>query len=247
VQRWSRVVLKPVTVWRRLLAGVGIHKRMYRGLLLSLLPLLPLAIYQVHEEVVESRRNVEQVALSIARVNAAEISRSIARTEALLETLASNPDIRALDSKRCGHWFEHFKDVYRQHSNLLTKDINGYPVCSALPIPPGTKINLAYYLNEVQHNNGFGIGVPNQGALSKRWVVPLDFPIRDDAGNIVRTISAPLDLLDFNPFVGTDAFHGLPEGTTATLFAPDMTIEVVPPSWTGKGALLALADPCWIG
>ena len=205
--------------------------------LLVLGPMGLLAGYQIHHEVETSRQNLEQIALSIARVNAAEISRSIAQTESLLGTLATNPGIRALDPKRCGHWFEHFKEVYPQHSNLLTKDINGYPVCSALPIPPGTKINLAYYLNEVQHKNGFGIGVPNQGALSKRWVVPLDFPIRDDAGNIVGTVSAPLDLLDFNPFVGTDAFLGLPKGTTATLFAPDMTMlarSLDPEQWIGS-------------
>jgi PAS domain S-box-containing protein len=195
------------------------------------------AAYQIYHQAEAASRNLEQVAVSIARVNAAEIARIVKQAETFLEKVAVDPGIRSLDRQHCGHWFDHFIEIYPQHSNLLTKDLNGYPVCSGLPVVPGVKINLRNYLNEVQHNNGFAIGTPNQGALSKRWVVPLDFPIRDDSGNIVGTVSAPLDLLKFNPFLGAGAFHGLPDGTTATLFAPDMTMlarSLDPENWVGS-------------
>jgi len=191
---------------------------------IALLPMALLAAYQIHEEIDGARRNVERIAVSVAQVNAAEISRIIAVTETFLEGMARSADIRALDPARCGHAFEHFPEIYPHHSNLLTKDRAGQPVCSALPIPSGAKIDLAYYLDEVRHANGFAIGTPNLGPLSNRWVVPMDFPLRDDSGAINGTVSAPLDLLNFNPFVGAGAFDGLPAGTTATLFAPDMTM-----------------------
>ncbi|MEI7610045.1 MAG: ATP-binding protein, partial [Rhodospirillaceae bacterium] len=170
------------------------------------------------------RQNVERIAQTIANINAAEIARTLSVTERFLETLSKKPEIRALDPARCGHWFDHFSEMYPQHTNLLTKDLGGHPVCSALPVPNGAKVNLSYYLDEVRHTNGFSIGTPNRGPLSKRWLVPLDYPLRNDAGELIGTVSAPLDLLNFNPFVGAAAFAGLPKGTTATLFAPDMTM-----------------------
>ena len=214
--------------------------RLAAGILLILVSLTAFAVYQVAHEIDETRQHVEQLALSMARLNAAEIARRISETEHFLEKLAANPDIRALDPKRCGHWFDHFRDLYPEHSNLLTKDINGDPVCSALVAPPGVKINPGNYLPEVQHKNGFAIGTPNLGALSHRWVVPLDYPLRDGAGNIIGTVSAPLDLLNFNPFLGGGAFKGLPDGTTATLFAPDMTMlgrSVDAEKWVGSRRL----------
>ena len=226
---------------RELLSGISIRTQMLVAALLTLLPMMALAVYQVHGETVQARRNVEQVATSIARLNAGEISRILQVTEVFLEKMSEKPDIRALDASRCGHWFDHFPDIYPHHSNLLTKDLAGNPVCSALPIPSGAKINLMYYLDEVRHANGFAIGTPIRGPLSKRWVVPLDFPIRDGTGIIIGTVSAPLDLLNFNPFVGSGAFDGLPEGTTATLFAPDMTMlarSLEPEKWIGSKRVL---------
>ena len=203
---------------------LSIRTQMLAATVITLAPMLALASYQIHEEAYHGRRNIEQIATTIANINAAEISKTLSITEKFLETMSQKPDIRSLDPARCGHWFDHFTQIYPQHTNLLTKDLDGHPICSSLPIPSGTKVNLRYYLDEIRHNNGFAIGTPNQGPLSKRWLVPLDYPLRNDAGEIIGTVSAPLDLLNFRPFVGADAFAGLPEGTTATLFAPDMTM-----------------------
>jgi len=161
------------------MARRSIRTQMLGAMLLSFLPMVLLAAYHIGGDIEEARHNVGQIATSIAEVNAAEISRTLAVTETFLEKMSKNADVRALDPARCGHLFDHFPEIYPHHSNLLTKDINGHPVCSALPIPPGSKINLMYYLDEVRHVNGFAIGTPNQGQLSKRWVVPLDFPIRN--------------------------------------------------------------------
>lgn len=217
--------------------GLSIRIQMLGVALAVMLPMLLLALYQIREEAVQARGNVEQIALTIARINAAEVSRILSITESFLEAAAKDPDIQALDRSQCGTRFVNFPKIYPHHTNLLTKDIEGFPICSALPIPSGAKVNLLYYLDEVRHANGFAIGTPNQGPLSKRWVVPLDFPLRNRAGEIVGTVSAPLDLLNFNPFVGTVAFEGLPDGTTATLFAPDMTLlarSLEPEKWVGS-------------
>ena len=72
-------------------------------------------------------------------------------TEKFLETLSTKTDIRALDPARCGNWFAHFPEMYPQHTNLLTRNLEGRPVCSALPIPEGAKINLSYFLDEIRH------------------------------------------------------------------------------------------------
>ena len=219
-----------------LFLGVSIRTQMVGVALLAMLPVLFLALYQIREEVEQARRNVEQIALTIARVNASEISRILSVTESFLGGMAQDPNIRALDPTRCGSRFDSFPKIYPHHTNLLTKDAGGFPVCSALPVPTGARVNLKYYLDEVRHANGFAIGTPNQGPLSKRWLVPLDFPLRSDSGEIIGTISAPLDLLNFNPFVGARAFEGLPEGTMATLIAPDMTMlasSFEPEKWIG--------------
>ena len=203
-----------------MLARYSIRTQMLVAALITLAPMLALAVYQIREEAAHGRASIEQ----IASINAAEIARTLSDTEKFLEALSAKPEIRALDPTRCGHWFDHFPEMYPQHANLLTKDLEGHPVCSALPIPSGAMINFRYYLDEIRHTNGFSIGTPNMGRLSKRWVVPLDYPLRNDAGEIIGTVSAPLDMLNFNPFVGAAAFAGLPSGTTATLFAPDMTM-----------------------
>jgi len=226
----------------QLLSGVTIRTQLLGVALVCLLPMAALALYQVHDEVAEARRNVERLATTIAKVNAAEISRILSVTEKVLARLADNPDIRSLDHGRCGHLFDHFPEVYPHHSNLLTKDINGFPVCSALPVPTAARVNLNSYMDEVRRANGFAVGKPNLGPLSRRWVVPLEYPLRDQAGEIIGTVSAPLDLLNFNPFVGAGAFDGLPEGTTATLFAPDMTLlarSLDSEKWVGSRGVVA--------
>jgi PAS domain S-box-containing protein len=208
--------------------------------MLTLVPMGLFAAYQIHQEAEAQRENIEQIATTIAKVNAAEISRIVRITEQFLERMAANPDIRALDPARCGTWFQHFSNLYPQHSNLLTKDLDGHPVCSALPIAPGTRVAPANYLDGVRQANGFSIGIPNQGPVSKRWVVPLDYPLRDAQGKITGTISAPIDLVSFNPFVGQGAFEGLPDGTTAALLTADMTMlarSKEPEKWIGSRRL----------
>ena len=220
-----------------LLARTSIRTQMLVVLLLSLLPVVTLATYHIRGDMIAARENIERIALSIAQVNAAEIARSLKVTEKILDSLSKNPDIGALDPARCGHWFEHFPEFSPNHANLLTKTLDGRAICSSLPIVGGPRFEMGHFLSEVGESSHIVFGTPYQGLLSKRWVVPLDFPIRDGAGLVTGTVTAPLDLLNFNPFLGDGVFDGLPEGTTATLFASDMTMLARsrdPEKWIGS-------------
>ncbi len=216
---------------------VGIQAQMMMAAVITLLPMVLLASYQIDKETVRERQNVEQIAATIANINAAEVSRILKATETFLEQISKNPDILALDPARCGHWFETFLELYPQYTNLLTMTTDGSPICSALPIPSGIKIRQGPSLDEIRRANDFTIGAPDRGLLSGRWLVPLDYPLRNEAGEMIGTVSAPLDLVRFNPFLGAGAFTGLPNGTTATLFDSDMTLLgrfLDPEKWIGS-------------
>ncbi|MBF0563133.1 MAG: hypothetical protein HQL37_14220, partial [Alphaproteobacteria bacterium] len=212
----------------------SLRTQMFGVLLFSLLPLLALVTYQVFDEAMEIRRDIERTVVTIAQVNATGITRFLMVTANFLEEVSKNPDVRAMDPKRCGYLFKYSPAIYPHHSNLRTNDIQGHLVCSARPIPDGGTADLEPYPDEMRHTNGFTIGTPRLGPVSKRWTIPLSFPIRNDAGKVIGIVSAPFDLLTFNPIAG--AYGVLPKGASASLFAPDMTLLALsrePENWIG--------------
>jgi len=231
------VLSKPGILTRLTLSKITIRRQILFGWMIALMPVATLAFFHIHNAMEEAQKSLGKVALAIAQVNAAEISRTLAVTETFLEKLSRNPDIQSLNPTRCGHLFDHFPEISPNHANLLTKNSLGQPICSALPIPEGSKLSLQTHIDDTDPSVGLRIGTPYLGPLSHRWVLPIDYPLRNQDGKIIGAISAPLDLLKFNPFVGEGAFEGLPEGTTATLFDADMTMlarSKNPEKWIGS-------------
>jgi PAS domain S-box-containing protein len=188
-------------------------------------PMAILGVYQVQERAQQARQRVESLALTAAHASAAEIARSIQQIRTFLAELASRQPVRRLDPRDCGPIFSiEFHRMFPQHTNLLTKDLSGRAVCSSRPVPAGARANPADYLDRVRETGGFAIGRANVGFLSHRWVVPMEYPLLDDGGRLVGTVGAPLDLLNFNPFVGLDRLSSLPPNTIANLLDQDMIV-----------------------
>jgi hypothetical protein len=216
---------------------LGIRGRLIVMLAAVAVPIAVLGVYQVNEDARQARARLENLALTAAQSSAAEIGRSIQQIRTFLGELASRPSVRKLDPRRCDPIFSiEFHRMFPQHTNLLTKDLSGRPICSSTPATPGSRANPADYLDQVRGSGGFAIGKANIGFLSHRWVVPMEYQLLNESGELVGTIGAPLDLLNFNPFVGLDRFSSLPPDTTANLLDPDMTMlarSLDPRKWIG--------------
>ncbi len=202
----------------------------------SLLPVFLLGLIQIREEGKAARERAEMTAMAVARIDAAEVTRRLGEAKILLAELANHPLVQAMDPAHCDPAFTGFHTLHPQYANLLTKRLDGTPVCSSRPIPPGAKLDPRNYLDLERLKNGLSVGRANVGAVSSRWVVPLDYPIRDASGRLIGTVDAPLDLLTFNPFLMEGTARPLPEDMIAALLSADVVVlgrSREPEKWIG--------------
>lgn len=78
--------------------------------------------------------------------------------------------------------------------NFLRADRNGTVRCSGIPFRPGTSIGQNPWFQRARSSDGFTLGGPVVGEITKRSVVLVLLPIRTDRGRFDGTISAAISM-----------------------------------------------------
>ncbi|MDO8931975.1 MAG: ATP-binding protein [Rhodocyclaceae bacterium] len=182
------------------------HYLSIRSLLLALvaavvLPLVAMLAYSIYEE---SRHGVEQARTSVrtlAKIIAANTSRTLATNREALETLARRPLMRLVDGARCDPILADFQSLFPRFANLTTIDMNGLAVCSAVPQPGGKPVNVARteWFRRALAEKRFLAGNPFLGPITGKWVSVLIAPIVDDGNDIKGFMGLPLDMSAYDP------------------------------------------------
>lgn len=167
-----------------------------RLLLAVLLALLPIAIFSIYQAI-ENRQYSEQLItdrLAVSALAAASQQREpINAAQLTVATLVQNPNVFDNDP-RC---VEIFKENLRAQSslvNIIWSDASGTPLCSVLPIPPGTTfVNDEWWKRGVATKK-FTLSAPLMGPVSKRRVIIAMQPLFSSSGSYIGAVTVAINM-----------------------------------------------------
>jgi PAS domain S-box-containing protein len=204
------------------------------------LPLIALLAYNLYCEFAYGREQAVSATTRLTQTASVDAAREVSDAKISLATLAHRPRVRALDAQACDPLFEDFHGLRPGFSNLITVNLAGNIVCSALAAAPGrTTVPQDGWLRELTRSGKFTIGKPATGAVSGKPVVVLAHPLHDAAGKLIGAVALGIDLAAFRP-INTRTV--LPPGTTTRIIDRDGVVIAgsnladpsMPDRWTGK-------------
>ncbi len=161
--------------------------QLYLLLLVVIVPFLGTLAYQYWHDVALAREDAGERLRLVARAVAAEVDSDLAQAQALLAPLARRPLVRAVDPARCDPFLEEFARLRPDWSNVGVVDLAGRLVCSVRPYDGDELYAIAdrsLFFDQSLRTGRPVISRPFLGPLSKRWVIVMAQPIRDDAGTV---------------------------------------------------------------
>jgi PAS domain S-box-containing protein len=152
--------------------------------------------------IAQQREQAREAAYAQVRIVASNIAAQIglvlSNSESALGRLAERPSVRALDPLRCDPVFEDHLLMRRESTALVLRSAEGNLICSSssnsTPASSAYIAGLGWFRDGLAAN---GLKVTNAtlGISSKRWIVNLTSPVRDDAGKATGLLIMGIDLL----------------------------------------------------
>ena len=115
--------------------------------------------------------------------------------QAMLESVAARPRVRALDPADCDAVFSDFRTLVPAYKALALRRIDGESVCSELPNPPPReRVAAAPWFQAAVQRHGFHVSGVHTGTVVQPWAVRITLPVPDSAGRIGGLLVSPVDL-----------------------------------------------------
>jgi PAS domain S-box-containing protein len=142
--------------------------------------------YAVYSDYQFARHQEEDRLLEVAELAASAIGQFVADTEMRARALASRPAVRAMDPAQCEPFVREINLVLQEYTNVFLVDASGALLCSALPPsePPSSAVGAPWWERALE-SDGFVVGAPQMGRLSRAPVVVFAYPVRSGGGEIV--------------------------------------------------------------
>jgi signal transduction histidine kinase/CheY-like chemotaxis protein/HPt (histidine-containing phosphotransfer) domain-containing protein len=213
-------------------------------------PLLVLQLYQVVQQKQVDEDSVTAVLQSRSERAVQAWASGLKRIQRLVDFLASHPDMKSLDRSRCGLLIRNIAHIDELLANIGAVDLKGGLLCLAQrPNAPAPNYASAPWFAaalDATSNATLHFGRPYFGDVSKKWLVNVVAPLRNDEGQRIGMIAAAIDL----SFVAEQYLdvQGLPAGSVMALVDETGRFVARNPGldeYMGKAvpaALLAAAD-----
>jgi signal transduction histidine kinase/HAMP domain-containing protein len=160
----------------------------------SLLPAIAIQAYNEYELRRARQVEVQEQAVSLARLAAAEQQQIVQGIRQVLIALSELPAIKAKDVKACNAYLSGMKRRFPAFLTFLVADLNGEPFCESnsdrKPVNVATR---AYFANALK-TGAFTVGEFSIGRSVPRKVIQFALPFFDDSGHMGGVIIAPLGL-----------------------------------------------------
>lgn len=179
------------------------------AVVLPLIALLANTIYhEAQRDIQEAKANVN----TLARILAANTSRTLRTNQEALDVLARRPLMRQVDGNHCDPILADFRSLFPRFANLTTINLDGVAVCSAVPQPGGKPVNVfkAEWFQRALAEKRFLAGDPFMGPITGRMVSVLVTPIQDEQSTLKGFMGLPMDLALYDPNLTSAP---MPEGT----------------------------------
>ncbi len=197
------------------LPSIGVDREMtilLRLFLLVAVALLPAIAIQAYNEF-DLRRareiEVQNQALSLAKLAAAEQQQIVQGIRQTLIALSELPAIRAKDTPGCNAYFSKIKQRYPGFINFIVVDANGDPFCEASGEQKPLTAAGRTYFNNVLKTGKFSVGEFAIGRSTGRNVLHFALPFY---GDDVRMNGVVIASLSLDWLAGYLARKGIPPG-----------------------------------
>ncbi len=205
------------------------------------LPLAAVMSWILYDSAQADSRHARQQVLHVAQVTASETTKFLGRARNILSGLAARPAVSDLDPSRCDPVLKDFLGVAPRFSNFITTTIDGGIVCSAAPLAGPTRVDPDILLKRLRNSGQVTVGRITPGTITRRWAVPIGWPLVDARGDIVGAVGVSVDLLTL-PVL--PSLEGLPANAIVSLIAGDGTVlarSIEPERYIGTKAGADLA------
>jgi signal transduction histidine kinase/HAMP domain-containing protein len=173
---------------------VTLLSRLFVLVAVALLPAIAIQMYNEFDLRRARQVEVQNQALSLARLAAAEQQQIVQGIRQALIALSELPAIKARDSQGCNAYLSKIKQRYPGFITFIVVDMNGSSFCDATSDhKPSTAAGRAYFAN-VLKTGEFTVGEFSIGRLTGRNVIQFALPFYGDDGRMGGVIMAVLSL-----------------------------------------------------
>lgn len=171
--------------------------------LLSALPALAVTVYTGLEQRQQAAEWVKQDTLRLVRLAASGDNAIIEGARQLLVSLAALPQIRTDDLLVCN---DYLAGLIRQYPNYIGLDVvaaDGSILCSSTGQSEGVNVADRQYFQHVLTTRRFVIGEYTIGPASNEPLLPLAYPVLNEAGIVERVVMASVNMGWLSELAGT--------------------------------------------
>ena len=163
--------------------------------------LLLAASYEAYQQALAEQDETGKASLQLAAITAADAERFLGESEQLLTRLSQRPLFRTMDARRCDPLMRDFREVQPRYENLLTYDLSGRLVCSAVSPSEevGAALDVRDSLERVSRDAKFVVGKIKPGTGKAKWILPLSYPVRGEDNKLAGMVTLAVDLDRFPP------------------------------------------------
>jgi hypothetical protein len=196
----------------------SLKTRMYLLVLMTALPGWALGIYHASEQKRSAVRTIHQNALRTARSAAKQEARVLGEAQQLLMTMADFFLEGREDPVKFCNFINRISTRAQGYANFGAVQPDGELICSAHPVPNGTKLAQRHWFVRAKEFRDFAIGEYHLGYNQEAPVLFLAQPVLDQKQQLVAVLFAALDLDGLDRMV-VDVLTDLPQGATITQIA----------------------------
>jgi PAS domain S-box-containing protein len=224
--------------------ALPIRTRLALLVLASALPFVALIAYNAYADARAEAERAAAEALRAARMVAGETQAMLQGAQLLLEHMARQPAVQALDPQQCDPVFAGFIAMFPQYTNLLTVRSSGERVCSAVPPPPGapSRVERDAYLDDALRDQSFTVGQVRRGAFTGRWILLAAQALPPVAGQSPGVVAVSINLARLRL---ASSAEQLPQQALARIIDADGRVigsSLAPDKWIGE----SLVDIPWV-
>jgi signal transduction histidine kinase len=173
---------------------VALLLRLFALVAYALLPGIVIQLYNEFDLRFSRQMEVQELALGLAKLAAAEQQQIIQGIRQALIALSELPAVKAKDARGCEAYLSRIRERYPEFINFIVVDTNGDSFCdSSSEYKPSTAAERPYFAS-VLKTGKFTVGEFAHGRATGRNVLHFALPFYDDDGQMGGVVIAALSL-----------------------------------------------------